>query len=420
MNRKTVIIIGAGASGLMAAKELANEYNVIVLEAASRSGGRIYSMSSPLFPNVIEAGAEFIHGHQKETIKLLKEANIDYLPVEGKMYRKERGEWKEQTEMTAGWDELLKKMKNVKKDTSLDSFLHEYFGDDKYADLRRIATNYAEGYDLADTSQASAKSLYQEWANEEWESFRIPSGYGAIIDYLKNESEKAGCRILFDHTVTQVDWKKNDVTVYTKNKQTFSANKLIVTVPLSVLQTAENNRSINFTPPLDEYIAAANKIGIGSVIKVILYFNQRLWKEDMGFLFSDEIFPTWWTQLPEEQPLLTGWCGGPKAAMLSSQTDEEILEKAILSLATILSIPADELKKNLRQASVFNWQSKQLNLHGYSYDTLESTAARQLLNTPVAGTIFFAGEALYEGKSPGTVEAALVSGKNVAAKLFAS
>jgi len=393
---------------------------VIILESASRTGGRIYSVSSQAFPVVIEAGAEFIHGHQKETIKLLTRAKIDYVPVEGKMYRKKKGEWKEQTEMIEGWDEVLKKMKKVRTDESLHDFLHEYFGDDKYAGLRRHAMYYAEGFDLADTTRVSVKSLYEEWANEEEELFRIPSGYGTLVDQLKKECEEAGCRVLTDHTVKQVDWGKNDVTVSTENKQTFSANKLIVTVPLSVLKKAGDNRSINFTPPLDEYIVAANKIGIGSVIKVILYFNQRLWKDDMGFLFSDEIFPTWWSQLPEQQPLLTGWCGGPKAAMLSSQTDEEIFEKAILSLSTILAIPADELKRNLRQASVFNWQSDQLKLNGYSYDTLESTTARQLLNTPVADTIFFAGEALYEGKSPGTVEAALVSGKNVAARLIAS
>jgi monoamine oxidase len=420
MDRKTVIIIGAGASGLMAAKELTGDYDVIILEADSRAGGRIYSISSHAFPEVIEAGAEFIHGHQKETIRILKAAKVDYVPVDGKMYRREKGEWKEQTERIEGWEDLLKKMKKVKKDESLRSFLHNYFGDDKYASLRRHATNYAEGFDLADTSKASVRSLYQEWTNEEEDIFRIPSGYGALIDYLKKECEQTGCRLLTDHTVKQVDWEKNDVTVYTQNKQIFSANKLIVTVPLSVLVKAGAKSSINFTPPLDDYIAAANKIGMGDVVKVVFHFHERLWKEDMGFLFSDEIFPTWWTQLPGEQLMLTGWCGGPKAATLSSHTDEEILEKAVLSLSTILDTSVDALKKNLRHASVFNWQSEQLHLHGYSYDTLESVTARKLLNTPVANTIFFAGEALYEGRSPGTVESALVSGKNAAAKLIAS
>jgi len=420
MNRETVIIIGAGASGLRAAKELAGKFDVILLEAATRIGGRIHSLPAQQSPYVTEAGAEFIHGHQKETLKLLKAAKIDYVPVEGNMYRKESGEWKQQTEMIEGWDELLKKMKKVKTDESLQSFLHEYFGADKYADLRRHATNYAEGFDLANTSKASVQSLYDEWINEEEENFRIPAGYGALVDHLKKECEKEGCRILTNHKVTQVDWGKNDVTIYAANKEVFSASKLIVTVPISILVKAGDKLSINFTPPVDDYISAANKIGMGAVIKVVVHFHQRLWKEDMGFVFSDEIFPTWWTQLPDERPVLTGWCGGPKAELFSSQSDEDILEKAILSLSSILDMPAAELKKNIREACVFNWQSDELNLHGYSYDTLESDAARQILNTPVADTILFAGEALYQGKSPGTVEAALVSGKNAAAKLIAT
>jgi monoamine oxidase len=39
------------------------------------------------------------------------------------------------------------------------------------------------------------------------------------------------------------------------------------------------------------------------------------------------------------------------------------------------------------------------------------------LNTPVSNTVFFAGEALYNGKYPGTVEAALQSGKSVAKQI---
>jgi len=420
MDRQTVIIIGAGASGLMAAKALGGTYDVIVLEAGSRPGGRIWSVYNKQIPYVTEAGAEFIHGHQKETLKLLKAANIDYTRVDGNMYRKEKGAWTQQTEMIEGWDELLKKMKKVKTDMTLQAFLHEYFGKDDFADLRRHAVSYAEGFDLADISTASVQSLYREWANEEEDIFRIPSGHGALVDHLINECEKKGCRILTNHHVKQVDWEKSDVTVYPVNKQTFSANKLIVTIPVSVLAKAGDKLSINFTPPLDDYIAAARNIGTGAVIKVVAHFHRRLWKEDMGFVFSDEIFPTWWSQLPDKRPVLSGWCGGPKAEQLSVLTDEQILEKAILSLSSIFDMTTDDLKKNLRQASVFNWQGESLNLRGYSYSTLQSNAARQFLDNPVAGTIFFAGEALYEGKSPGTVEAALVSGKNVATKLVSS
>src|SRR5437868_6391562 len=120
MKKDTVIIVGAGAAGLMAARELIGDYEIVVLEAFARAGGRVWSKPLKESASVVEAGAEFIHGHQSETLKLLKEAGIEYVTVEGKMYRKEKGVLLEQTEMIPEWDELLKKMKKVKPDMSLN------------------------------------------------------------------------------------------------------------------------------------------------------------------------------------------------------------------------------------------------------------------------------------------------------------
>ena len=53
----------------------------------------------------------------------------------------------------------------------------------------------------------------------------------------------------------------------------------------------------------------------------------------------------------------------------------------------------------------------------YSYATVETEAAKKLMTTPLANTIFFAGEALYSGNHPGTVEAALVSALDAVAAL---
>ena len=418
MEKETVIIIGGGAAGLMASKELAGAYNIIILEASHRLGGRIWSKQTLAHSPVIkEAGAEFIHGHQKQTIQLLNDAGIQYVPVEGKLYRKENGEWKEQTEMVEGWNGLLTQMKKIKQDMSLQDFLVTCFSGNDQVALRRHAVDFAEGFDLADIKTVSVKSLYDEWSNEEEENFRIPAGYGTLIDFLQKECEKKGCRIFLNHTVKQIDWETNEVAVYTDKGKKIFGNKLICTVPVRILATVNGQASINFTPPIDEYSRAANEIGTGAVIKVILRFRDRFWKEDTGFIFSDEQFPTWWTQLPDTSPVLTGWVGGPKAAQLSDQNDEQILQKAILSLGSIFEKSYDTLKNNIEEANVFNWQQDETTLYVYSFSTLKTYMARQVLNTPVAGTIFFAGEGIYEGISPGTVEAALVSGRKAAAKL---
>ena len=152
----------------------------------------------------------------------------------------------------------------------------------------------------------------------------------------------------------QIDWEKNSVTVYTANGKKYDGQKVIVTVPVSVLQTALGEASINFTPPLDEYVNAAAQTGYGTVIKVILQFKEALWEKDTGFIFSDEIFPTWWTQLPDTAPLLTGWVGGNKAEQLSDETDEELLQKAFISLANIFDLPVNEIKEKIQAAKVFN------------------------------------------------------------------
>lgn len=413
-----MIITGGGAAGLMAAHELIGHYNIILLEARSRLGGRIRSQLLPGSARIMEAGAEFIHGNLPLTMQLLKQAGISYVPVQGAMYRREKGRWEEQEEMIEGWGLLLQRMKKVKADMTMHDFLQQYFAGDEYSDLRRHAVAYTEGFDIADVKEVSVRALYKEWSQEDQdENFRIPAGYGALIRFLQEECEKKGCRIITNSTVRQIDWEANDVTVYTLEEK-YQAQKAIITVPVSVLQKAGGKASINFTPPLDTYIKAANEIGMGSVIKIVLRFYRAFWKEDTGFVFSDEMIPTWWTQLPDTSPVLTGWAGATKAKQLSGHSDEEILQVALLSLASVFEKPLDELKENLEESHVFNWQQEKEALGAYCYATPGTAAARQLLNTPVADTIFFAGEGLYEGASAGTVEAALISGKETAAKLL--
>jgi hypothetical protein len=62
---------------------------------------------------------------------------------------------------------------------------------------------------------------------------------------------------------------------------------------------------------------------------------------------------------------------------------------------------------------VVKWQANDFSLGAYSSSKLFTTAARKLLNEPVKDTLYFAGEALYDGEAGGTVEAALQSGYSV-------
>jgi monoamine oxidase len=70
-------VIGAGAAGLAAARELTRAgRSVLVLEARERIGGRCWTRHMPGLEIPVELGAEFIHGEAKVTHALLKKAGL--------------------------------------------------------------------------------------------------------------------------------------------------------------------------------------------------------------------------------------------------------------------------------------------------------------------------------------------------------
>jgi len=108
MQTTDVLIIGAGAAGLMAAYRLsASGKKVIVLEARNHTGGRIHTISHESFFKHAELGAEFIHGDLPVTLNLLKEADIKYSPAGGEMVRYEKGQFLGDGGFIENWDLLL-------------------------------------------------------------------------------------------------------------------------------------------------------------------------------------------------------------------------------------------------------------------------------------------------------------------------
>jgi monoamine oxidase len=73
-----IVVIGAGAAGLMAASELARVgKRVTILEARDRCGGRIHPLPAADFGYPAEGGAEFVHGEAPVTHGLLREPRAD-------------------------------------------------------------------------------------------------------------------------------------------------------------------------------------------------------------------------------------------------------------------------------------------------------------------------------------------------------
>jgi len=410
MEKEHLIIIGAGITGLMAAYELSGHFNITILEAQDRTGGRIHTIVAE--DMLVEAGAEFIHGHLPLTFNLLKKAGIGTQKIEGKMYRHKNGTLTEQHDIVEGWEQLLKEMKNTEADLTLAAFLDRHYPGEN--DFKKEIEAYAEGFDLADPTRASMKSLLKEWTKEQDDNYRVDGGYIALVNWLQTELAKKGVRIHTGKCVKQVDWEEKEVTVITAAEEKFYGYKLLVTVSASILGKVAAAGSINFTPEIDGYQKAAADIGFGGVVKVVLSFEKQCWPADAGFIISNQPFRTWWSQLPGQPLLLTGWAGGSAAASMKDKTDDEILSVAFTSLAIIFNMPLKELEALTTATYVFNWPANPFIEGAYSYATLDTASAKEILKTPLLNTIYFAGEGLYSGDHPGTVEAAIRSALDVA------
>src|ERR1700761_9540378 len=111
MKSTDVLIIGAGAAGLMAAYTLSKAgKKVTVLEARNRIGGRIHTLHNESFFRHAELGAEFVHGNLPVTMQLLKEAGIGYTSTGGEFWQYEKGEFSKDRHFIEGWDILMKKL----------------------------------------------------------------------------------------------------------------------------------------------------------------------------------------------------------------------------------------------------------------------------------------------------------------------
>jgi monoamine oxidase len=417
----TILIIGAGAAGLIAGRQLAAEgFSVTLLEAATVPGGRIHSFSIPGFTGLVEAGAEFVHGELPITLQLAREAGVSLIPTHHSPMTSDQDKTPdgEQIDAPFNWKELMEEMEKLQQDQPISQFLGTHFPGEKYARLRRSVQRFAEGYDLADLSTVSTKALYAEWSGEEESGeYRVDGGYGQLVDYLVRECRRLGAHVHFGSPVNEVRWRAGSVEVMTAGDQRFTAEQLLVTVSLGVLP------AISFQPSIPDVMKAAAGIGYGSVIKILLEFRTPFWRDGRPgaqtlFLVSEQEVPVWWTQADERSTLLTGWLTGEKMRRFQALEPQDRLEHCLSSLAAIFSRDIASLRKELAAFRIFDWWDQPYVHGGYSFDMVPTPACRQLLRTSVMETLYFAGEAIYEGSVPGTVEAAFHSGLEVAEKII--
>lgn len=417
----SIIIIGAGATGLYAASLLAEKkVKVTLLEARSRCGGRIYTLDTLSQP--AEAGAEFIHGDLPITMKLLEKAGGESTKVEGSFYELENGEYSDADFLNEEIEEVSDKMKKLSEDMTFREFMSKHLGDAKYDVVKKHLTKMVEGYDGADPGHISTFALRDEWS--EWNDeadHRIKGGYRTIIDYLEGLSRKSNVDIHLSCVAEKVSWKERSVIVST-NQGEFQADKLLITVPISLLQSEQ----ITFEPSIPGYTNAAREIGFGGVVKFVFEFHAHILSlpvfetiRDLGFIFCDGSIPTWWGERKGSSYFLTGWLGGPNAFSFTRNAREQY-QVAIHTLSYILKSDRTDVEAMLSGWSIHDWVADPFCRGAYAYATPETREARKFLNQPISNTIFFAGEAISEGDSMGTVEAAFESAETCARKILKS
>ena len=118
--------------------------------------------------------------------------------------------------------------------------------------------------------------------------------------------------------------------------------------------------------------------------------------------------------------MLTGWLGGPSAIRNAGKSQDVYKEQMLESLASMFNVDKSDLEKRLIASRAVNWIDNPFSFGAYSYEMVGSKEIKKMLRQPIAGTVYFAGEGLHEGEAPGTVESALVNGKEVAARLMAT
>ncbi|MBI5003708.1 FAD-dependent oxidoreductase [Candidatus Kaiserbacteria bacterium] len=173
MGRETIIVVGAGASGLMAACELGKAgRRVIVLEARDRIGGRIWPLSLEDFGIPAQAGAEFVHGDAPVTKSLVAAAGMTLIETHGDMWSSRDRNFTINDQVIPDQDLLHEKLRALDHDMSISEFLEKNFPGEQYDLLHKAIIEMVKGFDAANpSSQAlslshrSRKSFtpHQKW-----------------------------------------------------------------------------------------------------------------------------------------------------------------------------------------------------------------------------------------------------------------
>ena len=334
-----IAVVGAGASGAEAARALTQRgYDVVVIEARKRVGGRIDTRTDDSWPFPAELGAWRVAADDAALAADLERLGIDTVgfgdPAPA-VFRSPTGESDADPVSAAAVESALEWAKMQATDVSIESSL-----DDSGAAAIAAASGTGElaGDALLDQHLADLATVYGADAADLSSWFTAPGvdadgvvtgGFGTMV-----EDALDGIETFFSTAVVGVAYNENRVSLRLGSGESLSVDRVVVTVPLGVLQ----NESIVFDPLLPfEQRAAIAALGMGTVDTVWLRFDTPFWTTDAvlwNLVGTDDEITTWYNLEPiTGEPVLVGVVGGAAAERTELLTDDELTTSVLQTLA---------------------------------------------------------------------------------------
>ncbi|XP_052012901.1 lysine-specific histone demethylase 2 [Apodemus sylvaticus] len=439
-HNKSVLVVGAGPAGLAAARQLHNfGMKVTILEAKDRIGGRVWDDKS--FTGVVVGrGPQIVNGCINNPVALMCEQLGISMHKLGERCDliQEGGRITDPTidkRMDFHFNALLDVVSEWRKDKTL---LHDVPLGEKIEEIYRafvkesgVQFSELEGqvlqFHLSNLEYACGSSLHQvsarSWDHNEFfaqfagDHTLLTPGYSTIIEKLAE-----GLDIRLKSPVQSIDYTGDEVQVTTTDGMGHSAQKVLVTVPLAMLQRG----AIQFNPPLSEKkMKAINSLGAGIIEKIALQFPYRFWDSKVqGADFFGHVPPSAsqrglfavFYDMDPQQSVLMSVITGEAVAALRTMDDQQVLQQCMGVLRELFK---EQEIPDPTKYFVTRWSTEPWIQMAYSFvKTFGSGEAYDIIAEEIKGTVFFAGEATNR-HFPQTVTGAYLSGVREASKIAA-
>jgi lysine-specific histone demethylase 1B len=391
-----VIIIGAGAAGLYAAYILKSKgIDFQILEASSTYGGRLGKLTG--FANFpIDTGAQWLHGKNSILGDLIKKSktNITLDDSETKFWFNNQlvNSLPQETDIFEG-DDL--------PDISFEDYALQNGLGNEY---KYIVENIAGDQGAA----ASRLSVFGNNKDEEnWsagdDDFKFEETFFDLIDtQIANQVKDY---ILLNTVVSKIDYSQSTILITDSNNNTFNADKVIITVPIPILKSAD----IQFTPALpDEKTAAFAKIGMDAGMKVFLKFSNKFFDQNIigGSVcaaYADDSIGK-----AQNDNILLAFIMGEQAEYLTSLGSDAAITTALIQELDIMY--NGQASASFIASHVENWTTNPYIKGAYSYSTIGMGDARKIASQALSEKLYFAGEAMNTNGHHQTVHGAVETG----------